>query len=100
MPQTILGKWRKTGGKGWHVFESETLHYWTDGQKRNDHRISLRERNGQWFIHWMDLERPAERVEFSMKAGRTLMKTIPTTRTGPVVPFFGGFGDETFVKEP
>ena len=94
MPNVILGRWKKQGGKGWHVFESPTLHYWTDGKDRNDHRISLQEKNGSWYIYWADIERPPEKVEITRENGRVMLRTIPTSRGG----LFGGFSEETFVR--
>ena len=94
MPGALLGKWKKDGGSGWHVFESPSLHYWTDGTKRLDHRISLKEKNGEWFIYWADIERPSEKVEISSQGGKIRMRTIPTVRGS----FLQHFSDETFVK--
>jgi len=99
MPDALIGKWKKEGGEGWHVFESTTLHYWTDGTTRNNHKIRLRQAGSTWYIDWMDIERPPEKVELWVKDGKILMKTIPTSRMGPVNIFSGGFADGTFVKE-
>lgn len=96
LPNAIVGKWKKEGlTHGWHVFETPTHHYWTDGKKRNPHRISLKEENGTWYLYWWNIERPREKVEISQKDGTVIMRTIPTTRGG----FFGPhFTDSTYVK--
>jgi hypothetical protein len=93
MPEALLGKWRKEGGKGWHVFESLTLHYWTDGKKRNDHKIALKEKDGAWYIYWADIERPSEKVEIALRDGKTILRKIPATRMGSVSLFTGGFAE-------
>ena len=76
------------------MFESLTLHCWTDGKKRNDHKIALMERDGAWYIYWAVIERPSEKVEIASKDGKTVMRMIPT-----VAPALSGFHEETFVKQ-